>query len=96
MHRVEPRQHGGDDRVAGLVIGDDAALLVAHHALLLEPGDDAIDRFVEVLHVDGGLVAARGEQRRLVHEVREIGAGESGGARAMTFRSTSGRRPSRS
>ena len=71
----------GDDGVARLVERDDAALLVAHHALLLETGDDAIDRLVEVLAVDGGLVAARREQRRLVDEVGEVGAGESRGPR---------------
>ena len=80
MHRVEPRQDAGDDRVARLVVRDDPALLVAHHALLLEPRDDAVDRVVEVLHLDGGLVLARREQRGLVDQVREIRAGEPGGA----------------
>jgi hypothetical protein len=32
---------------------------------------------------------ARREQRRLVDEVGEVGAGEAGGPRAMTFSSTS-------
>ena len=64
----------------GLVIRDDLALTLAHHALLLEAGDEAIDRFVEVRHVHGGLVLARRQQRRLVHQVGEIGAGETGGA----------------
>ena len=57
VHRIEPRQDRRDDRVAGLVVGDDPALLLAHHALLLEPGDDAVDGFVEILHLDRGLVA---------------------------------------
>ena len=77
VHRIEARQDPGDDRVARLVVRDDPPLLVAHHALLLEPGDDPVDRVVEVLHLDGGLVLARGEQRRLVDQVGEIGAGES-------------------
>ena len=77
MHWVKARQHGRDDRVARLVIGDDPALLVAHHALLLEPGNHAIDRFVEVLHLDGSLVAARGEERRFVHQVRKVGPGKA-------------------
>ena len=81
VHRIEARQHARDDRVARLVVGDDPPLLVAHHALLLEAGDDAVDRLVEVLQLDGGLVAARGEQRRLVHQIREIGAGKSRRAR---------------
>ena len=60
------------------MVRDDAALPVAHHALLLQPGDDAIDRLVEILHLDGRLVAPGGEKRRLVDEIGEIGAGESG------------------
>ena len=63
------------------MVGDDLALLRAHHALLLEARDQPIDRRLEVLHVDRGLVVARREQRRLVDEVREIGAGEPGRAR---------------
>ena len=63
------------------VDGDDAPHARVHRALLLEAGDDAIDRFVEVVPIDGGLVAAGREQRGLVHEVGEIGAGESGRAR---------------
>ena len=70
----------GDDRVPRLVVGDDPALLVAHHALLLEAGDQAIDRRLEIAPVDRGLVVARREQRRLVDQVGEIGAGEAGGA----------------
>ena len=63
------------------MVGDDLALLAAHDALLLEAGDQAIDRFVEVQHVDRRLVLARREQRRLVHQVGEVGAGETGGPR---------------
>ena len=37
-----------------------------------------IDRFVEVLHLDRGLVVPRREQRGLVDQVREIRAGEPG------------------
>ena len=81
VHRIEARQHGRDDRVARFVIRDDLALLRAHDALLLETRDQPIDRRLEVLRPDRGLVVARREQRRLVDEVREIGAGKSGGAR---------------
>ena len=96
MDRVEPGQDARDDRVARLVVRDDPALLVAHHALLLEPGDEAVDRLVEVLHLDGGLVLARGEQRRLVDEVREIGAGEARRARRDHLQVDARRRSSRS
>ena len=81
MHRVEAGENGRDDGVAGFVIGDDPALLVAHDPLLLEPGDHAIDRLVEVLHLDRRLVAPRRQQRRLVDQIGEIGAGKAGRAR---------------
>ena len=81
VHGIHAGDRRRDDRVAGLVIRDDLALLLTHHALFLEAGDEAIDGFVEVRHVDGGLVLARRQQRGLVHQVGQIGAGESGGAR---------------
>ena len=61
------------------MIGDDPPLLVAHHPLLLEAGDQPIDRRLEIEAVHFRLVVARGEQRGLVDQVREIGAGEPGG-----------------
>ena len=81
VHRIHAGQGAGDNCVARLVVGDDLPLLLVDHALLLEPGDQPVDRLVEVAHVDGVLVAPGREERRLVHEVREIGAGEAGGAR---------------
>ena len=49
VHRVGARQRHRDQRVAHLVIGDDLALLRIEQAvLLLEPGDDALDRVGEV------------------------------------------------
>ncbi len=48
--------------------------------LALGPGDDAVDRLLE--HARGDLlrVGARGEQRGLVDDVGQVGAGEAGGA----------------
>ena len=46
--------------------------------LALRAGDHAVDRLVHLVHGDALLVAARGEDRRLVHEVGEVGAGEAG------------------
>ena len=63
------------------MVGDDLPLLRAHDPLLLEAGDQPIDRRLEVPAVDGRLVVARREQRRLVDQVGEIGAGKAGGAR---------------
>ena len=89
----DDRRH---DRVPGLVIRDDPPLLRAHHALLFEPGDDPVDRFVEILHLDRGLVVARREQRRLVDQVGEIRAGEPGRPRPPAPSGRRSRRPSRS
>ena len=48
------------------------------HAALLEAGDDALHCRVEVLRRDRLRTAAAGEDRRLVGDVREIGAGQAG------------------
>src|SRR5213594_230934 len=78
VHRVGARHQLRHQRVARLVVGDhppflDAddhrAPLGAHHDLVL--GD------LEVAHRDPVLVLARGEERRLVHQVLEVGAGEA-------------------
>ena len=44
------------------------------------PAIDAVDRLLELVHPDLLLAAARGQQGGLVHDVREVGAGESGRA----------------
>ncbi len=70
-----------DDRVAGLVIGRVELFLVAHdHRAALGAHHDFVFRFLEFLHAHDALVRACGKQRRLVDEVREVGAGESGRA----------------
>ena len=43
------------------------------------PGDEPIDRLFELVHADRRLVAPGRQQRGLVDEVLEIGAGEAGG-----------------
>ena len=78
VDRIEPGQDCRDDRVPRLMVGDDLALLRAHHALLLETRDEPIDGRLEVLHPDRRLVAARRQQRRLVHEVGQVRAREAG------------------
>ena len=71
-------QHVADERVTGLVVRDDLLLLLGDEsALALGTGDDALDGLVELDHVDLLLAVPRGEERRLVHEVREVGAGEA-------------------
>ena len=79
MDAVDPRQHLGAEGVAGLVVGDDALLVVVEHAAGLGAGDHALERVVEVGGVDPVAVAARGEDRRLVADVGQVGAGQAGG-----------------
>ena len=62
VHAVDAGQQLGAQRVAGLVEGDDAALVLVERAARLHAGDDALERGVEV-----GLrepVAARRARRR--------------------------------
>ncbi len=81
MHRVEVGHRPRGERVARLVVGGDPLLFVAHGAgLALGAGDDAVDRLLERLRGDQPAVLARGEQRGLVDDVGEVGAGEPGGA----------------
>src|SRR5919198_2192352 len=71
-----------DDRVPELVVGGDSPLLFGEEAgLLLGTGHHAHDPFFELFLLDRLLSTARGEQRRLVHKVGEIGAGEAGRSR---------------
>ena len=81
VHRVGRRHVQRDDGVAGLVIGgqpllvlghDQRAALRTHHHLVLG--------VLELRHGDQPLAAAGGEQRRLVDQVHQVGAGEAGRA----------------
>ncbi len=54
------------------------SLGVKHPALLFEPGHDALDRLGEVGHGHRVRAAARGDERRLVDQVGDVGAGEAG------------------
>ena len=56
--------------IALLGVGDDPALA-------LRAGDDPLEGLLELGHPDDLLVAPGGEDRRLVDEVREVGAGEA-------------------
>mgnify|MGYP003693790975 CR=1 FL=1 len=81
MDRVRVLEVVADERVAHLVVGRDLALLLGEQAgLLLRPGDHAHDPFLELVLLDHLLAVARGEQRGLVDEVREVGAREAGRA----------------
>ena len=72
----------GDQGVAGLVVGDPQLLVRSEHALLfLGAGDDSLDTFLELDSSDLRFPLASGEQGRLVDEVGQVGADESGGHR---------------
>ena len=73
-----PGQELRDERVAGLVVGRVAALLEADdHAAALGAHHDLVLRDLEVEHHDLLVAVARREERRFVHEVFEVGAGET-------------------
>ena len=81
VHRIGLGHQLGDHRVAGLVISGVPALVLGHdHGAALGAHDDLVLGALEVVHLDQTLVAARREQRRLVHQVGKIGTGESGRA----------------
>src|SRR5205823_6536639 len=66
-----------------LVVRRDLALLLREEPrLLLRTGDHAHDPLLELLLLDHLLAAPRREQRCLVDEVREVGAGEPGRPRS--------------
>ena len=92
VHRIAARQRKRDERVPHLVVRDDLAFLRIEQAIaLLEAGDHALDRLVEIRHRDLVGAATGGEQRRLVDEVREIGAGEARRERGDLFELDVGR-----
>ena len=71
-------QHPRHQRVTGLVIGGHDPLAVGDDpALALRSRDDAVDRFRQLIPADRLAVLARGQDRRFVDQVLQIGAGES-------------------
>src|SRR4051794_22669431 len=74
---VDAAEQLAADGVAGLVVGDDATLAVVQRGRGLHAGDDALDGVVEVVAGDRVAAAAGAEDRRLVADVGEVGAGEA-------------------
>ncbi len=80
LNGVGLRQDVQDDGMAGLMVGDDALLLVADDpALALRASDHAFDGLLELRSTDGVLVAAGGQDGSLVDDVLQVGAHETGG-----------------
>src|SRR5215210_3169671 len=79
VHFVGVLEVVAHERVAHLVVGRDLALLLGEQPrLLLGPGDDAHDALLELLLPDRLPAAPRGQQCRLVDEIRQVGAREAG------------------
>src|SRR6476661_9594397 len=78
-HRIALGQDALHDSVAALVVRDDRLLRIRDDArLALRACDDPFQCFLELGHPDDLLVAAGGQDRRLVHEVREVRSAEPG------------------
>src|SRR6266540_1411552 len=74
LHRCDLAHQVGHERVAGFVVGENAALLLGQHLPLLEPRDDPLEGAVEVHRGDVLRFAASSEDRRLVGDVGQVGA----------------------
>src|SRR5205085_9068811 len=73
-----PAERGGDDDVPDLVVRSAQALLGQQHAAsALRTLEDADDRLFELLLVDLRAVLTDRQQRGLVDDRREVGAGEA-------------------
>lgn len=68
------------DRMADLVVRDQALGLAVHQGLALHARDDAVDRVVDLTQRDRCAVAATRENGRLVQQVGEVGSREAGRA----------------
>ena len=72
-------QHLRAERVARLVVGHHALLVLGDHAARLHAGDHALERGLEVRGEDLRAVLAAGEDRGLVADVGQVGAGQAAG-----------------
>ena len=73
-----PGSRSADQRVPGLVVGDRLLLALGDdHRAPLDAHQDLVLGVLEVDHLDDLLVLARGEERRLVDQVGQIGAREA-------------------
>ena len=78
VHRVRAGREHRHQRVTGLVVGRRAPVLVAHDQALARGAEQhLVLGLLEIDHRDLVGVAAGREQRRLVHQVLEVGAHEA-------------------
>ena len=86
-HRVERGQNVRDNRMTRLVIRRFFLLLRLDAVVFLRHTHDNLrGRFLDIGISDKRLALARGEQRRLVQEVGEIGTGETDGSLRYTLK----------
>ena len=79
MNRVGLGKHARDDGVTRLVIGGVSTLFFGHHdRAALGAHDDLVLGALEIDHLDQAGAATGGKQRRLIHQVGQIGAGKTG------------------
>jgi hypothetical protein len=94
MDRIDAGQRRSDEGVSHLVIGNAAALIRAEHAApLLERGNNAFDCRCEIFERHRVALAPRCHDRRLVHEVRQVRAGETGRQRGNSVEIDIGAEP---
>ena len=80
VNRIGVLQDVAHQGMAALVVGNRGALGLGHHATLaLRTGNHALHRFLDLVHRDHGTMAAGSQQRRLVEQICQIGAGEANG-----------------
>src|ERR671916_3441121 len=75
---VRPRHDEAQDGVAALVVSDALPLVWAHHQRALGAERDLLQSVQEVLLGDLVLLTTRRQERRLVDQVPEVGAGKPG------------------
>src|SRR6476646_12219850 len=82
MDRVGSGNDEAENGVAAFVICDSLALFGAEHEWSLGAENDLLERVEEVFLMYLVLIATRGEERRFVHEVSQVRAGDAGRHRA--------------
>ena len=81
VDRLDVGHRPGRQRVAAFVVGGDLLLVLADDpALAARTADDAVDGLLERGAGDDGAVLAGGQQRGLVDDVGQVGAGHADGA----------------
>ena len=76
-HRIGAGLQHAEQRVAGFVVGGAAAFVLRNHDVARRAELHLLQRVRQIALDDVALSAARGQQRRLVHQIRQVGAGHA-------------------